>query len=60
MAQTVKKLPAMQEAQVLSLGLEYPLEKGMATHCSILAWRIPWTEKPGGLESMRLQRTRHD
>ena len=44
MAQTVKNLPAMQETQVLSLGQEDPLEKGMATHSSILAWRIPWTE----------------
>ena len=48
-AQTVKKLPAMQETQVQSMGLEDPLEKGMATHCIILAWRIPWTEEPGGL-----------
>ena len=49
MAQMVKNLPAMQETQVRSLGREDPLEKGMATHCSILAWRIPWTEKTGGL-----------
>ena len=55
MAQTVKNLPAMQESQVQSLGGEDPLEKGMATHSSILAWRIPWTEKPGGLQSMGLQ-----
>ena len=48
-AQTVKNLPAMQESQVWSMGLEDPLEKGMATHCIILAWRIPWTEEPGGL-----------
>ena len=48
-AQPVKKLPAMQETQVQSLGQEDPLEKGMATHSSILAWRIPWTEEPGGL-----------
>ena len=45
----VKNLPALQETQVLSLGWEHPLEKGMATHCSILAWRIQWTEEPGGL-----------
>ena len=49
MAQTVKNLPAMQETQVLSLGWEDPVEKGMAIHYSILAWRIPWTEEPGGL-----------
>ena len=49
MAQTVKNLPAMQETWVLSLGLENPLEKGTATHSSILVWRIPWTEEPGGL-----------
>ena len=49
MAQTVKNLPAMQETQVPSLGWEDPLEKEMATHSSILAWRIPWTEEPGGL-----------
>ena len=48
-AQPVKKLPAMQETQVQSLGQEDPLEKGMATHSSILARRIPWTEEPGGL-----------
>ena len=48
-AQTVKNLPAMQETQVWSIGWEDPLEKGMATHSSILAWRIPWTEEPGGL-----------
>ena len=47
----VKNLPAMQETQVRSLGQEDPLEKGMGTHSSILAWRIPWTEKPGGLQS---------
>ena len=51
MAQTVKNLPAMQETGVRSLGWEDPLEKGMATHSSILAWRIPWTEEPGGLYS---------
>ena len=55
-AQMVKYLPAMQETQVQSLGWEDPLEKGMATHSSILAWRIPWTEEPGGLQSMGLQR----
>ena len=48
MAEMVKNLPAMQETQVRSLGREYPLEKGMATHCGILAWRIPWTEEPAG------------
>ena len=48
----VKNLPAMQETQVQSLGQEDPLEKGMATHSSILAWRIPWTEEPGGLQPM--------
>ena len=56
MAQMVKNLPAMQETLVQSLGQEDPLEKGMATHSSILAWRIPWTEEPGGLQSMGLQR----
>ena len=60
MAQTVKNLPAMQEAQVLSLGWEDPLEKGRATHSSILAWRIPWTEEPGRLQPMESQRVRHD
>ena len=55
MAQTVKNLPAMQETQVQSLGREDPLEKGMATHSSILPWRIPWTEEPGGLQSTELQ-----
>ena len=49
MAQTVKKLPEMQETLVRSLDQEDPLEEGMATHSSILAWRIPWTEEPGGL-----------
>ena len=48
-AQTVKNLPAMQETQVRSLGWEDPLDKEMATHSSLLAWRIPWTEEPGGL-----------
>ena len=56
----VKNLPAMQETQVQSLGWEDALEECMATHCSILAWRIPWTVEPGGLKSMGLQRIRHD
>ena len=60
MAQQVKNLPAMQETQVQSLGQEDPLEKGMATHSSILGWRIPRTEEYGGLQSMGLQRVRHD
>ena len=55
-AQMVKNLPAMQETQVQSLGQENPLEKGMATHSSILAWRIPWTEEPGRLQSMGFPR----
>ena len=55
MAETVKNLPAIQEIQVQSLGWEDLLEKGMATHFSILAWRIPWTEEPGRLQSMELQ-----
>ena len=59
-AQTVKNLPAMWEAWVWSLGQEDPLEKEMATHSSILAWRIPWTEEPGGLQFMGLKRVRHD
>ena len=50
MAQMVKNLPAVWETQVPSLGQEDPLEKGIATHSSILAWRIPWTEEPGGLQ----------
>ena len=54
-AQLVKNLPAMWENWVQSLGWEDPLEEGMATHSSILAWRIPWTEEPGGLLSMALQ-----
>ena len=58
--QMVKNLPAMQETQVWSQGWEDPLEKGMATHGSILAWRIPWTEEPGGLQSMGLKRVGHD
>ena len=60
MAQTVKCLPAMQETHVLSLGLEDPLEKDMATHSSILAWKTPWTKEPGRLQSMGLQRVGHD
>ena len=59
-AQTVKNLPAMQETWVRSLGQEDPLEEGMATHSSILAWRIPWTEEPGRLQSMGLPRVGHD
>ena len=59
-AQTIKNLPAMQETQVQSLGQEDPLEEGMATHSSILAWRIPWTEEPGGLQSLGLRRVGHD
>ena len=51
MAQTVKNLPAVQEIWVHPLGWEDPLEKGMATHPNIVAWRIPWTEEPGGLQS---------
>ena len=56
----VKNLPAMQEARVRSLGQEDALEKGIATHSSILAWRIPWTEEPGQLQSMGSQRVRRD
>ena len=56
----VKNSPAMQETQVQSLGRENPLEKGMATHSRILAWRIPWTEEAGGPWSMGSQRVRHD
>ena len=59
-AQMVKNPPAMQKTWVQSLSWEDPLEKGMATHFSILAWRIPKREEPGGLQSMRLQRIRHD
>ena len=55
LAQTVKNLPAMLETWVRSLGQEDPLEKGKAIHSSILAWRIPWTEEPGKLQSMGLQ-----
>ena len=60
MAQMVKNLPAMQEIWVQSLGQENPLEKGMATYSSILAWRIPWTEEPGRLQSIGSQRVGHD
>ena len=60
MAQTIKNLPAMQETWLQSLGWEDPLEMGKATHSSILAWRIPWTEESGGLQSMGSQRTGHD
>ena len=56
----VKNLPAMQETWVQSLGWEDPLEKGKATHSSIPAWRIPWTEEPGWLQSMGLQRVGQD
>ena len=59
-AQSVKNLPAVQETQVQSLGWEDPLKKDMATHSSILAWKIPWTKEPAGLQSMGLQRVRHD
>ena len=59
-AQTVKNLPAMRETWVPSLGWEESLGKGMATHSSILAWRIPWTEEPGGLQSTGSQRVKHD
>ena len=60
-AQMVKNLPVMQEAwSSRSLGQEDPLEKGMATHSSILAWTIPWTEEPGGLQSLGSQRVGHD
>ena len=60
MAQSIKNLPAVQETQVRSLGQEDPLEKGMTTHSSILPWRIPWTEEPGGLQSMGSQRVGHE
>ena len=60
MAQTVKRLPEIQETQVLSLGREDPLEKAMAAHFNTLAWKIPWTEEPRGLQSMGLQRVRHN
>ena len=60
MAQTVKCLSAMQETRVRSLGWEDPVEKEMATHSSVLAWKIPWTAEPGRLLSMGSQRVRHD
>ena len=56
----VKRLPAMRETRVKSLGQEDPLEKEMATHSSTLSWKIPWTEEPSRLQSMELQRVRHD
>ena len=59
-AQRVKRLPTMRETWVQSLGQEDPLEKAMATHSSTLAWKIPWTEKPGRLQSMGSQRVGHD
>ena len=59
-AQTVKRLPTVQETWVLSLGWEDPLEKEMATHSSTLAWKILWTEEPGRLQSMGSQRVGHD
>ena len=59
-AQMVKLLPAVWETRVQSLGWEDPLQKEMATHSSTLAWKIPWTEEPGGLQSTGLQRVRHD
>ena len=58
-AQMVKNLPAVQETRVLFLGLEDPLEEKMAAHSSILAWKIPWREEPGGLQSMGLQKVGH-
>ena len=60
MAQRLKHLPAMRETWVRSLGREDPLEEEMATHSSILAWRIPWTEEPGGLQFTGSQRVGHD
>ena len=57
---SVNSLPAVQETQVQTLGEEIPQEKEMATHSSILAWRIPWTEEPGGLQSVGSQRVGHD
>ena len=59
MAQKVKNLPEMQQTRVLSLSQEDPLEKGMPTHSNILAWRILWTEEPGGLQFMGSHRVRH-
>ena len=60
LAQTVKRLPTMQETQVQSLGREDPLEEEMTTHSSTRAWKIPWTEEPGTLQSTGSQRVRHD
>ena len=60
MAETVKRLPAVQETWVRSLGREDPVEKEMATHSSTLAWKIPWTEEPDRLQSMGSQRVGHD
>ena len=60
LAQMVKNLPGMRETWVRFLGWEDPLEEGMASHSSILAWRMPWTEEPGRLQSMGLQRVGHD
>ena len=60
MAQTVKNLLTIREIGVPSLGGKDPLEKGMATHSSILTWRIPWTEEPGGLQSVGSQKVGHD
>ena len=60
MAQLVKNPPAMEETRIRSLGWEDPLEKAMAAHSSILAWKIPWTEETGGPQSMGSQRVRHD
>ena len=60
MAQTIKRLPAMLETRVRSLGQEDPLEKEMAIHSSTTAWKIPWTEEPGRLQSMGSQRVGHD
>ena len=60
MAQTVKRLPAMRESQVRSLGLEDPLEKEVATYSSTVAWKMPWTEEPDRLQSMGWERVGHD
>ena len=59
-AQMVKRLPAVRETRVLSLGWDEPLEKEMATHSSTLAWKVPWTEEPGMLQSMGSQRVGHN
>ena len=60
MVQMIKSLPTMWETQVLSLGQEDPLEKGLATYSSVLAWRSPWTEETGGVQCVGSQRARHD